>query len=169
MNFATPPRAAAPFTAGETLSGRGLIVREQALVPTSANTLLAVNLADGAIEILPLVDLPEPLGNLVWGGDALYSQSGAQLVRLDESRRLLANAEAALAKNPQDSAARCVRGEAALIAGDISGATDEFRRASPPPRPIRLPNNGWVSRSFPPSALRTALRRRRIAASYAAA
>lgn len=119
----------APFTAGETLSGRGLIAREQALVPTSANTLLAVNLADGAIERLPLVDLPEPLGNLVWGGDALYSQSGAQLVRLDESRRLLASAEAALAKNPQDSAARCVRGEAALIAGDISGATDEFRRA----------------------------------------
>jgi outer membrane protein assembly factor BamB len=91
--------------------------------------ICAVDLARGTVAGRSPAGPKDPLGNLLFHGGSLLTQTATTVAAYPLLRDELQRAEAAVRKAPGDAAARFERGRARTAAGDLAGAAEDLAAA----------------------------------------
>jgi hypothetical protein len=110
-------------------AGRGVLAGPRYFLPTTATTILEIDLATGTLAAEHKSPRELTAGNLIWHKGLFLSQSPFALDAFDERERLTIDIDARLQISPHDTGALVRRGEIELSAGHVAEAIAAFRTA----------------------------------------
>lgn len=115
------------LSAGQQVSGRGVFAKDEYLVPTTANQIIRISLADG--KVVDRRNTRYALGNLVAAGGEIIAQGPSEIAVAYGETSLEPMVDRLLAKDPNDFEALVRKSELLIQRGDRDEALGKLTRA----------------------------------------